>query len=189
MKGLSRTADALKRLISRRPPEPLVTAHELRQILDETQPEGLAPRERRMLSNLIAFEKVKVEEVMVPRTHMVSVRLEQNSERMFTSIIRSGFSRLPVYSGNLDNIVGIVYAKDLLVEWRSSGLLVLEDLLRTPYRIAPDAPLSTLLQAFRQGQHMAIVTDAAGNARGLVTIEDVVEAIVGDISDEFDQTF
>jgi CBS domain containing-hemolysin-like protein len=74
-----------------------------------------------------------------------------------------------------------------LVEWRSSGLLVSEDLLRTPYRIAPDASLSALLYGFRQGHHLAVVTDARGRTQGIVTVEDVVETIVGDIADEFDQ--
>ena len=135
----------------------------------------------------MAFDQVKVSEVMIPRSQMVAVRLEQNPERMFEYIVRSGFSRVPVYFGNMDNILGIVYAKDLLVEWRSSGLLVLEDLLRPPYRIAPEAPLSVLLQGFRQGHHLAVVTDARGRTQGIVTVEDVVEAIVGDIADEFDQ--
>jgi CBS domain containing-hemolysin-like protein len=117
----------------------------------------------------------------------VAVRMEQNSDRIFERIVRSGFSRLPVYFGHIDNILGIVYAKDLLVEWRSSGLIVLEDLLRPPYRIAPEAPLSVLLQGFRQGHHMAVVTDSAGRTEGLVTLEDTLEVIVGDIADEFDQ--
>ena len=146
----------------------------------------LSPSARRIMSNIMAFDdQVKVSEVMIPGIQIISVRLEQNAERMFEHIVRSGFSRVPVYFGNIDNILGIVYAKDLLVEWRSSGLLVVEDLLRPPYRIAPDAPLSVLLQGFRQGHHMAIVTDSRGRTQGLVTVEDVVEAIVGDIADEF----
>ncbi len=185
--SLTALTDVLKKMISSRAPEPLITPEELRQVLADTHGEGLAPTARRMLSNLMAFDQVKVEEVMIPRAHIIAIALEQNTERMFTAIVRSGFSRLPVYFGNIDNILGIVYAKDLLAEWRSSGLLVLEDLLRPPFRIAPDAPLPVLLQAFRQGHHLAVVADAQGRTQGLVTIEDAVEAIVGEIADEFDQ--
>ena len=187
LSGLTTLAETIKTLLSFLPSEPLITADELRQAVSTPYIEGLNPSARRILSNIMAFDQVKVSEVMIPRSQVIAVRLEQNSERMFEYIVRSGFSRLPVYFGNIDNILGIVYAKDLLVEWRSSGLLILEDLLRPPYRIAPEAPLSVLLQGFRQGHHMAVVTDARGRTQGIVTVEDVVEAIVGDIADEFDQ--
>lgn len=187
LQGLTLLSDGIKKVLSAQPSEPLITAEELRQALSPTFSEGLEPTARRMLSNLMAFDKVQVHEVMIPRNQVIAVRMEQNNERMFEYIVRSGFSRIPVYFGNIDNILGIVYAKDLLAEWRSSGLLILEDLLRPPYRIAPEAPLSVLLQAFRQGNHLAVVTDAHGRTQGIVTIEDVVEAIVGDIADEFDQ--
>jgi putative hemolysin len=184
---LSGLTEAVKKLLSFMPSEPLVTTEDLRSVVSAPQVEGLTPSARRMLSNIINFEQVKVSEVMIPRNHVIAIRLEQNVERMFEHIVRSGFSRVPVYFGTMDNIVGVVYAKDLLLEWRSSGLLVLEDLLRTPFRIAPEAPLSALLQGFRQGHHLAVVSDAQGRTQGIVTVEDVVEAIVGDIADEFDQ--
>ena len=187
LKGLTLLSDGLKRMLFFIPEEPLITQEELRQAMASPYIEGLAPSARRILSNIMAFDQVKVSDVMIPRSQVIAVRLEQNTERMFEHIVRSGFSRVPVYFGNMDNIVGIIYAKDLLVEWRSSGLLVLEDLLRKPYRIAPDAPLSVLLQGFRQGHPFAVVTDSAGRTQGIVTTEDVVEAIVGDIADEFDQ--
>jgi len=180
-------SEGLKKIFPQHPSEQRVTAEELQQAVSAPEVEGLAPSARRMLSNIMAFEKVRVSEVMIPRNQIISVRMEQNVERMFEYIVRSGFSRMPVYFGNIDNILGIVYAKDLLVEWRSSGLLVLEDLLRPPYRISPEAPLSVLLQGFRQGHHLAVVTDSHGRTQGIVTVEDVVEAIVGDIADEFDQ--
>lgn len=187
LRGLTRLSDGLKKLVSGHASEPLITAEELRQALSDKVSEELPASARRMLSNIMSFDKVKVQEVMIPRNQVIAVRLEQNNERMFEYIVRSGFSRIPIYFGNIDNILGIVYAKDLLVEWRSSGLLVLEDLLRPPYRIAPEAPLSVLLQGFRQGHHLAVVTDSHGRTQGIVTIEDVVETIVGDIADEFDQ--
>jgi putative hemolysin len=189
LKGLSALSDGIQKLLSFVPSEPLITAEELKQAVAAPYVEGLAPSARRILSNLISFDEVKVSEVMIPRNQIISVRLEQNAERVFEHIVRSGFSRVPVYFGNIDNIVGIVYAKDLLLEWRSSGLLVLEDLLRTPYRIDPEAPLSALLQGFRQGHHLAVVTDSRGRTQGIVTVEDVIEAIVGDIADEFDQPY
>jgi putative hemolysin len=187
LKGLALLSDALKKILFFIPAERLVTADEVKQAVSAPYVEGLPASARRILSNLVAFHQVKVHEVMIPRNQIVAMKLEHNAERMFEHIVRSGFSRVPVYFGNIDNILGIVYAKDLLVEWRSSGLLVLEDLLRPPYRIAPDAPISALLQGFRQGHHLAVVTDSRGRTQGLVTVEDVVETIVGDIADEFDQ--
>lgn len=187
LRGIAGLADLFREAFARRPSEPLITVEELRLALADPGSGELVPAARRILANLIAFDQVKVHEVMIPRGHIVAARMEQDPERVFEHIVRSGFSRIPVYFGNLDNILGIVYAKDLLAEWRSSGLLVLEDLLRPPYRIAPDAPLSVLLQAFRQGHHLAVVTDSFGRTQGVVTIEDAVEAIVGDIADEFDQ--
>jgi putative hemolysin len=187
LRGLTRAASAIRSALSLGPSEPLVTAEELRQALSDAQSEGIAPAARRILTNLVAFDKVQVRDVMVPRSQVIAVRMEQNTERMFEYIVRSGFSRLPIYFGNIDNILGIVYAKDLLAEWRSSGLLILEDLLRPAHRIAPEAPLSTLLQGFRQGKHLVVVTDTFGRTQGIATIEDVVEAIVGDIADEYDQ--
>jgi putative hemolysin len=187
LSGLSGLSNAIKRAVSRVPAEPLVSAEDLRHAISAPQVEGLPASARRMLSNIIAFEQVKVHEVMIPRNQIVAVRMEQNSERMFEHIVRTGFSRVPIYFGTIDNILGIVYAKDLLVEWRSSGLLVLEDLLRPPFRIAPEAPISALLQGFRQGHHLAVVSDSRGRTQGIITVEDVVEAIVGDIADEFDQ--
>jgi CBS domain containing-hemolysin-like protein len=187
LSGLVALSDASQKLLFREPAEPLITTDELRQVLSDWRAGELDPASRRMLSNIISFDQVKVADIMIPRSQVIAVALEQDTERVFSHIVRAAFSRIPVYFGNIDNILGIVYAKDLLVEWRSSGLLVLEDLLRPPYRIAPDAPVSVLLQAFRQGHHLAVVTDARGRTQGIVTVEDVVETIVGDIADEFDQ--
>lgn len=187
LSSLVALVDALKKVLFRGPAEPLITTDDLRQVLSDARSGGLDPAARRMLSNLMAFDQTQVADIMIPRSHIIAVRMEQNSERVFEHIVRCGFSRVPVYFGSIDNILGIVYARDLLVEWRSSGLLVLEDLLRPPYRIAPEAPISVLLQGFRQGHHhLAVVTDGRGRTQGIVTIEDVVEAIVGDIADEFD---
>jgi CBS domain containing-hemolysin-like protein len=180
-------AEWLTRPVTGRKIEPLMTMKEFSQTLSEGRVEGISASVRSQLRNLVAFHEVRVADVMVPRAQIIAVASQQQTDRMFEAIVRSGFSRIPIYLGNIDNILGIVYAKDLLIEWRSSGLLILDDLLRPPYRIAPDAPLSALMQGFREGNHMAIVTDSYGHTEGLVTIEDVVEAIVGDIADEFDQ--
>lgn len=187
LKGLSNLADVIRRLFSKREREPLITREEISQALADSGGEGIVPSAKRMLTAIMGFDKIKVSEVMIPRSHVVAVAMEKDSERMFEHIVRSGFSRIPIFVGNIDHISGIIYAKDLLSEWRNSGLLVIEDLLRPPFRIAPDAALPTLLQGFRQGHHMAVVTDAQGRTQGIVTIEDVVEAIVGDVADEFDQ--
>src|SRR6185437_15799611 len=102
--GAALLADVLRRAFSHRPPEPLMTAEELSQILSDSRSQDLAPSARRILSNLVSFSQVKVRDVMIPRAQVAAVRLEQNTERVFERIVRSGFSRIPVYFGSIDNI-------------------------------------------------------------------------------------
>lgn len=129
-----------------------------------------------------------VREVMVPRTDMVALEDTATVEDAFEAISRYGFSRLPVYHETLDDIVGVMYAKDLLLQLRANGGEVRpKDIARPAYFVPETKPVDELLVEMRRRAHMAIVADEYGGTAGLVTIEDLLEEIVGDIFDEYDR--
>ena len=142
---------------------------------------------RRILDNVMDFAGSTASDVMTSRGLIFSVSIHQPLKKTIEKIIQSGLSRVPVYSGSWDNILGILYSKDLLLAWRSGTLFVLEDLLRPVHYVRMDTPLPDLLREFRRGHHhVAMVTDTGQRRpiRGLVTIQDALEAIVGDIREE-----
>ena len=158
----------------------LIDASELKGIIDEEEGD--------MLQSILELDETIVREVMVPRTNMVCADAESPLSDVLAVILRSGHSRIPVYRENNDNIIGLVYAKDLLRYWgQSLDQVPLEEVLRPPYLVPESKLVSDLLQEFRQSRvHIAIIIDEYGGTSGLVTIEDLIEEIVGDILDEYD---
>jgi magnesium and cobalt transporter len=150
----------------------------------------LANEEYRMLQGVLGVSETQVREIMVPRSHMVVLDLDESFDELLETILKSGHSRFPVIGEDRDEIVGILLAKDLLKrfsEKRSADGLKLRDLLRPPVFIPESKRLNALLTQFRESHnHMAIVVDEYGGVAGLATIEDVLEQIVGDIDDEHD---
>jgi CBS domain containing-hemolysin-like protein len=133
----------------------------------------------------MTFAQTPVSAVMTPRAEIVAVNLSAGRGPAVHRIVASGYSRVPVHRGSLDAVDGMVYSKDLLAPWRSEALIVLDDLIRPLPRVRPDTPLGALLRDFRQGHHhMALVAEAGGKVLGLVTLQDTLEAIVGDIARE-----
>ncbi|MFH1368110.1 MAG: hemolysin family protein [Elusimicrobiota bacterium] len=154
-------------------------------LADDTIP--ISKPARSMIKNIFDFGKTRIKNVMVPRAEICAVNLDQDSEKIMEQIIEKGYSRVPVFRGNLDNIVGIIYSKDLSLAWRGGSLFVIDDLIRPAYFVPDSARLDKVLREFKSGhQHMAIVVNEFGSAIGLVTIEDIVERIVGEIWDEYD---
>ena len=152
---------------------------------DETIP--ISKPARKIIKNIFDFGKTKIRRVMIPRIDVSAVNLDQPPDKIVEQILEKGYSRIPVYRGNLDNIVGIIYSKDLLLAWRGGALFVIEDLIRPAYFVPDSAKLDKVLREFRAGhQHMAIVVNEFGSMAGLATIEDIVEEIVGEIWDEYD---
>jgi len=129
-----------------------------------------------------------VREIMVPRTDMACVSADATVREVLNDIIACGHSRIPVYEGTIDNIVGLIYAKDLLKYWgMNEAAVVLKKMMRAPYFIPESKNLEELLQEFKKKRvHIAIVIDEYGGTSGLVSIEDLLERIVGDIQDEYD---
>lgn len=180
-------SNRLKRLFRGRPEAR--SEEELQNLIDASEQNGIIDEdEGDMLQSILELDETIVREVMVPRTDMVCIDADQPLSALLEAILKSGHSRIPIYRENNDNIIGLVYAKDLLRFWgRPLEEIRLEDVLRSPY-LVPEAKLvSDLLQEFRATRvHIAIVIDEYGGTSGLVTIEDLIEEIVGDIQDEYD---
>ncbi len=141
-----------------------------------------------MIEGALRVTDLRVDDVMVPRAQMVSVGLDASFDEVLATVIGSGHSRFPVYGEDRDEIVGILLAKDLLkVAARREGKFALGPLLRPAVLIPESKRLNLLLTEFRASRnHMALVVDEYGGVSGLITIEDVLEEIVGDIDDEHD---
>lgn len=162
---------------------------EIQELLEEGEEQGLISSfEERMINSIFDFHDTLVGEVMTPSTEIVSAEVTTEMGELVNMVIEKGFTRIPVYAENTDNIVGIVHAKDLLQMCaRGQEGKGLEDYLKPPWVIAEDKPIVDLLRDFqKQKVHMAVVADEFGTVRGLVTLEDILEEIVGEIDDEHD---
>ena len=150
---------------------------------------GLDPHERILLGNVLRLRDKTAYDVMVPRADILAMAEDLTLDQAIKLIQREGHSRFPVYRGNLDDIVGMVHIKDVFAAvGRDPASFSLKGILRRPLLVVPQIPvLDLLLQMRSQRIHMALVVDEYGGIDGLVTIEDLVETIVGDISDEHDE--
>ncbi len=168
---------------------PFVTEEDLRTMADVAADEDTIEREeRRLIHSIFEFGDTVVREVMLPRPDMIAVEADASMEEAITQAIDAGYSRIPCYEDSTDNIIGLVYLKDMVQQARSGAG---EQSVRTVVRDAVFVPESKrLTELLREMQtdkfHMAIVVDEYGGTAGLVTLEDLLEEIVGDISDEFD---
>ena len=151
------------------------------------QPE-LDRQERALIANILRLRETTADDVMLPRADIVAMRVDVTLEQALEQIRSDGHSRLPVYREQLDDIVGMVHIKDVFSYVGRPEAFRLEAILRRPLLVAPQMPvLDLLLQMRQQRMHLALVIDEYGGVDGLVTIEDLVETIVGDISDEHDE--
>jgi magnesium and cobalt transporter len=153
---------------------------------------GQAPeldrQEQALIANVLRLRGTTADDVMVPRADIVAMRVDVTLDEAIAQIRREGHSRLPVYQEQLDDIVGMVHIKDVFGYVGQPEAFRLEAILRRPLLVAPQIPvLDLLLQMRQQRIHLALVVDEYGGIDGLVTIEDLVETIVGDISDEHDE--
>ena len=167
----------------------VLTERELQDVITESEEEGIINEEEgEMLHSIFEFGETIVREVMVPRTDMVCCPTSASLGELLAAILNSGHSRVPIYEGTTDRIVGVVYAKDLLKFWGAAPEdLNVTGVMRTPYFVPETKNIEELLQEFRTKRvHMAIAIDEYGGTSGLITIEDLIEEIVGDIQDEYD---
>lgn len=167
-----------------------VTEDELKSMVDAGQQEGVLEQdEREMIYSIFRLGDTLAREIMVPRIDITALDVQTPFDEAVDEMLKSTFSRLPVYEESIDNILGLLYTKDLLRVWRQgSQPNSLRDLLRPPYFVPEAKKVDELLAEMQSGRiHMAIIVDEYGGVAGLVTLEDIVEEIVGEIQDEFDQ--
>jgi CBS domain containing-hemolysin-like protein len=190
-----RAIDSLLRQVVGRPREKLseeAFEEEIIALVTEGQREGLLEEEaREMIQGVIQLGEVNVSQIMTPRIDIVSIPLSMEWPDVLKFVIDCGHTRIPVYGKSRDDIVGVLNIRDLLPELAKPGDVPtrpLEELLRQPYFVPETKPVNSLLQEFQLiRNHMAIVLDEYGGVCGLVTIEDVLEEIVGEIVDEYDE--
>ncbi|MEG1622606.1 MAG: gliding motility-associated protein GldE [Alistipes sp.] len=162
-----------------------ISLDELADAVDMTQ--SSSQEEHEILSGIVNFVNTEVSEIMRPRVDMTAIPLTESYEKVKEMIIASGFSRIPVYDGELDNIKGTLYVKDLLSFINHGDEFGWQQLIRKPYFVPEHKKISDLLEDFQNNKvHMAIVVDEYGSTLGLVSLEDIIEEIVGEISDESD---
>ena len=163
-----------------------LSVDKLSQALELTSTEGTSTEEQKILEGIVSFGNTDTKQVMSPRIDVFALDIEETFAEIYPKIVEKGYSRIPVYKDNIDHIEGILFVKDLIphinkkdFEWKP--------LMRKPFFVPENKKLDDLLKDFQgMKSHLAIVVDEYGGTSGLVSLEDIIEEIVGDISDEFD---
>lgn len=165
------------------------SGEELRLLLEQGREGGMIEEaEHELIENVFEFGDTIVKEVMVPRTEIVALDIGKPSTELIKFVVEEGYTRMPVYSGSIDNIIGVVYSKDLITLFEHQHLIILQDLLRPAYFVPETKLISELLREFQRNKiQLAIVVDEFGGTAGLVTMEDILEELVGEIQDEYDE--
>ena len=165
------------------------TEEELRMILTESEEGGaIKPSEHELIQNVFEFDDRVVRQIYVPRTRVVALDIDDSTEKNIDKILDEGYTRIPVYKDTIDNIVGIIHTKDLIRLFRKGQKINLEALVRPAYYVPVSKQVNDLLRELqRQHIQMAIVTNEFGGTEGIVTMEDIIEELVGEIQDEHDE--
>lgn len=164
------------------------THSELKLIIEEGKKKGeLKDESFEIIKKAFDFSERTVKQIMIPRTKIFACNISMASDEFLDRIIDSGYSRIPIYEDNLDNIIGIVYTKDLLNIVKFQNLIIIKDILRPVHFIPPKKKIIDLLRDFQTMRiQIAIITNEYGGTEGIVTMEDIVEELVGEIQDEYD---
>lgn len=170
--------------------EPLeVSDEQIETLIDASEESGLLDEaDGEMIRRILSFDEMTAEQVMVPRTDIQAIEIETTLDEARSTVARDGHSRFPVYEEVPDSVIGTLYAKDLLACDPTDPSITLRKLLRPAYYAPTTQPINVLLREFqRQKVHMAVVIDEFGGMAGIVTLEDILEEIVGEIEDEYDR--
>ncbi len=182
--------NGLIRLLGGKPAgsQPFITEDELKTIVTVSHEEGvLEVEEKQMIYNVFEFGDAQVKDVMTPRTDMISLEVGVSYEKIIETFRAEQFSRIPIYQETTDNIIGILYIKDLIFKANENNAFVIQDYMREPHFTFEFKKTTELFQELRVKRiPMAIVLDEYGGTAGIVTMEDLIEEIVGDIRDEYD---
>lgn len=184
---LSDISSKIVMLFIKKKESPYVKADEIDFLLSNEATSPLPEDSRELVSNIMDFAETRISQVMIPRSEIFAVNIEDDRDEIIRQIIETEYSRVPVYKGNLNNIIGIIYTKDLALSWRNSDIIILEDLIRPAYYVPESTKINRMLKEFKKGQyHIAIVVDEFGSTVGIASIEDLLEEIVGEVLDEYD---
>jgi CBS domain containing-hemolysin-like protein len=189
---MSKSAAGVMHLFGMKPTGVHALAHtidELRLLVEQSHEEGIVKADQeQMITGVFEFREIRAREIMTPRPDIMGLPVTATPEEVIAFAVEQGHSRIPVYEGTIDGIVGVLLAKDLLAEMAKGRAFELRGLMREPLFIPDTKRMDVLLAEFRtRSVHMAIVVDEFGGTMGLVTMEDLLEQIVGDIFDEHDQ--
>jgi len=165
---------------------PSVTQDELKYIIDSIEEEGvIKERERELIQSALDFDAITSRDVATPRVNIVALDIESSRDEITKTILEEGFSRIPVYEASVDNIIGILYAKEYLCQIIQGEIPNLRNLIKDPYFIHTRMKISLLMQNFKARKiNLAVVLDEYGGTIGIVTMEDLLEQLVGDLWDE-----
>lgn len=163
-----------------------LSIEKLSQALEITSNDGSSKDEQKILQGIVSFGNTETSQIMTPRMDIFALGQDEEYEDVIAKIVSKGFSRNPVYGENIDDIIGVLYAKDLLPHLNKKQFNW-QKIIREPYFVPENKKLDDLLKEFQEKKnHLAIVVDEYGGTSGIITLEDVIEEIVGDINDEFD---
>ena len=163
---------------------------EINELIDEGQAKGLiTDEESDMVHGVLELKETVASSIMIPRTHISSASIDSTLGEIITLVRECGHTRIPIYEDNIEKIVGLLHSKDLLrLFGNSPGSIIPKEVLRAPYFVPGNMAISRLLRDLKAKQtHMAVVTDEYGGTAGIITIEDILEEIVGEIMDEHDR--
>jgi CBS domain containing-hemolysin-like protein len=161
---------------------------EMKLIIEEGRKSGVIDStEHQLIEKIFDFNDKTARDIMVARNNIVAINIEESRDKIVQTVIEEGYSRIPVYRESMDNIIGIIYTKDLISAAEHREIIVLQDILRPVYFLPETKHIGELLKDFQKKRiHMGIVVNEHGGVEGLVTLEDIIEEIVGEIEDEYD---
>lgn len=168
---------------------PSVTEEELIYMIGSIEKEGvLEAQESHLVRSALQFDEISIHEILTPRVHIVAIDVSSSIEEVCQTVVQEGYARIPVYEGSIDHIVGILYSREFLNAYISGKEIDLKKMLGTPLFVPKRIKLSRMLSQFKTHKvNMAVVTDDYGGTMGIVTMEDVLEELVGEIWDEDDE--
>ncbi|WP_332694342.1 hemolysin family protein [Halalkalibacter lacteus] len=186
---LVKLKQVMTKFVSRSEVSPSVTEEELKEMFTISQAEGVIElNEKELLHNTLEFNDTTVVEVLTPRTDLIAIDIDMSIEEITTILVRERFSRLPVYEKSIDNIIGVLSERDFLSQLVTKKEADLRKLIRKPLFVVETLGISTLLPMLQKDRvHMAVVIDEFGGTSGIVTLEDILEELVGEIWDEHDE--
>ncbi|MBI5471071.1 MAG: HlyC/CorC family transporter [Ignavibacteriae bacterium] len=169
--------------------ESRISENEFKLMLEEGTKTGVIDKtEHELIESIFEFTDTTAKEVMIPRPDVVALNVDAPREIAVRKVLEEGYSRMPVYKGTIDNIIGIMYTKDILGLMEYKNVIIIHDILRPAYFVPETKKISQLMRELQQRKmHMAVVIDEFGGTAGIITMEDILEEIVGEIHDEYDE--